>query len=35
VEIRHGSVSELPFSEGMFDLITAVENPLLVAQPAR
>ncbi len=26
VEIRHGSVSELPFSEGMFDLITAVET---------
>ena len=26
VEIRHGSVSELPFSEGMFDLVTAVET---------
>ena len=26
VEIREGSVSQLPFSEGMFDLITAVET---------
>jgi ubiquinone/menaquinone biosynthesis C-methylase UbiE len=26
VEIRHGSVSQLPFPEGMFDLITAVET---------
>jgi ubiquinone/menaquinone biosynthesis C-methylase UbiE len=26
VEIRHGSVSELPFSRGMFDLVTAVET---------
>lgn len=26
VEIRHGSVSQLPFSEGMFDLVTAVET---------
>jgi ubiquinone/menaquinone biosynthesis C-methylase UbiE len=26
VEIRHGSVSRLPFSEGMFDLVTAVET---------
>jgi ubiquinone/menaquinone biosynthesis C-methylase UbiE len=26
VEIRHGSVSQLPFSNDMFDLATAVEN---------
>jgi ubiquinone/menaquinone biosynthesis C-methylase UbiE len=26
VEVRHGSVSELPFSEGVFDLVTAVET---------
>jgi len=26
VEVRHGSVSELPFSDGMFDLVTAVET---------
>jgi len=26
VEIRQGSVSELPFSDGMFDLVTAVET---------
>ena len=26
VEARHGSVSELPFPDGMFDLITAVET---------
>lgn len=26
VEIREGSVSQLPFSEGMFDLVTAVET---------
>ena len=26
VEVRHGSVSELPFPDGMFDLITAVET---------
>jgi ubiquinone/menaquinone biosynthesis C-methylase UbiE len=26
VEVRHGSVSELPFSEGMFDVVTAVET---------
>lgn len=26
VEIRHGSVSQLPFPDGMFDLITAVET---------
>jgi cyclopropane fatty-acyl-phospholipid synthase-like methyltransferase len=26
VEVRHGSVSQLPFPEGMFDLITAVET---------
>ena len=26
VEIRHASVSELPFPDGMFDLITAVET---------
>jgi len=26
VEIRHGSVSELPFPAGMFDLVTAVET---------
>jgi len=26
VEIRHGSVSELPFSNAMFDLVTAVET---------
>jgi ubiquinone/menaquinone biosynthesis C-methylase UbiE len=35
VEIRHGSVSDLPFSDGMFDLITAVDShyywPYLVA----
>jgi ubiquinone/menaquinone biosynthesis C-methylase UbiE len=26
VEIRHGSVSQLPFAEDMFDLVTAVET---------
>jgi ubiquinone/menaquinone biosynthesis C-methylase UbiE/uncharacterized membrane protein YphA (DoxX/SURF4 family) len=26
VDIRHGSVSQLPFPDGMFDLITAVET---------
>jgi ubiquinone/menaquinone biosynthesis C-methylase UbiE len=26
VEIRHGSVLELPFPEGLFDLVTAVET---------
>jgi ubiquinone/menaquinone biosynthesis C-methylase UbiE len=26
VEIRHGSVSQLPFPGGMFDLVTAVET---------
>src|SRR5436190_22207768 len=26
VETRHGSVSQLPFPDGMFDLITAVET---------
>jgi ubiquinone/menaquinone biosynthesis C-methylase UbiE len=26
VEARHGSVSELPFSEGMFDVVTAIET---------
>jgi ubiquinone/menaquinone biosynthesis C-methylase UbiE len=26
VEVRHGSVSELPFPDAMFDLITAVET---------
>lgn len=26
VEIRHGSVSQLPFSDDMFDLVTAVET---------
>jgi ubiquinone/menaquinone biosynthesis C-methylase UbiE len=26
VEIRHGSVSHLPFSDSMFDLVTAVET---------
>ena len=26
VEIRHGSVSDLPFSDGMFDLVTAFET---------
>jgi ubiquinone/menaquinone biosynthesis C-methylase UbiE len=26
VEIRHGSVSQLPFQDGMFDLATAVET---------
>jgi ubiquinone/menaquinone biosynthesis C-methylase UbiE len=35
VEIRHGSVSDLPFSDGMFDLVTAVDShyywPHLVA----
>ncbi|HEX9222649.1 MAG TPA: class I SAM-dependent methyltransferase [Candidatus Acidoferrales bacterium] len=25
-EVRHGSVSQLPFPEGMFDLVTAVET---------
>jgi ubiquinone/menaquinone biosynthesis C-methylase UbiE len=26
VEVRHGSVSQLPFSDGMFDVVTAVET---------
>lgn len=26
VEVRHGSVSKLPFPDGMFDLVTAVET---------
>lgn len=26
IEIRHGSVSQLPFPDGMFDLVTAVET---------
>jgi ubiquinone/menaquinone biosynthesis C-methylase UbiE len=26
VQIRHGSVSQLPFPDGMFDLVTAVET---------
>lgn len=26
VEVRHGSVSEIPFPEAMFDLVTAVET---------
>jgi ubiquinone/menaquinone biosynthesis C-methylase UbiE len=26
VEVRHGSVSQLPFADGMFNLITAVET---------
>ena len=26
VEVQHGSVSQLPFQDGMFDLITAVET---------
>src|SRR5256885_11876107 len=26
VEIRHGSVSDLPFPDGMFDLVTALET---------
>jgi ubiquinone/menaquinone biosynthesis C-methylase UbiE len=26
VEVQHGSVSQLPFPEGMFDLVTAVET---------
>ena len=26
VEVRHGSVSRLPFSDGMFDLVTGVET---------
>jgi ubiquinone/menaquinone biosynthesis C-methylase UbiE len=26
VEVRHGSVSQLPFADGMFDLVTAVET---------
>src|SRR5260370_7479044 len=26
VEIRHGSISQLPFPDGMFDLVTAVET---------
>src|SRR5579859_3757904 len=26
VEVRHGSVSQLPFQSGMFDLVTAVET---------
>src|SRR5580704_7318364 len=25
-EVRHGSVSQLPFADGMFDLVTAVET---------
>jgi len=32
VEIRHGSVSQLPFPDGMLDLVTTVRNTLLVAQ---
>jgi ubiquinone/menaquinone biosynthesis C-methylase UbiE len=35
VEVQHGSVSQLPFPDGMFDLVTAVENTLLAAQLAR
>lgn len=26
IEVRHGSVSQLPFPDGMFDLVTAVET---------
>jgi ubiquinone/menaquinone biosynthesis C-methylase UbiE len=26
VEVRHGAVSQLPFRDGMFDLVTAVET---------
>jgi ubiquinone/menaquinone biosynthesis C-methylase UbiE len=26
VEVQHGSVSQLPFPDGMFDLVTAVET---------
>jgi ubiquinone/menaquinone biosynthesis C-methylase UbiE len=26
VEVRHGSVSQLPFSDGLFDLVTAIET---------
>lgn len=26
VEVQHGSVSQLPFPEGMFDLVTAIET---------
>lgn len=26
VEVRHGSVSQLPFPDGMFDIVTAVET---------
>jgi ubiquinone/menaquinone biosynthesis C-methylase UbiE len=26
VEVRHGSVSQLPFADGMFDLVTGVET---------
>jgi ubiquinone/menaquinone biosynthesis C-methylase UbiE len=26
VEVRHGSVSQLPFADGMFNLVTAVET---------
>ncbi|HXW91033.1 MAG TPA: class I SAM-dependent methyltransferase [Terriglobales bacterium] len=26
VDVRHGSVSQLPFQDGMFDLVTAVET---------
>lgn len=26
VEVRHGSVSQLPFADGLFDLVTAVET---------
>jgi ubiquinone/menaquinone biosynthesis C-methylase UbiE len=26
VEVRHGSVSELPFGDGMFDLVTGIET---------
>lgn len=26
VEVRHGTVSELPFTDGMFDVVTAVET---------
>src|SRR5436309_11142875 len=34
VEIVHGSVSHLPFSDGMFDLVTAVETHFWWPQPA-
>lgn len=33
VEVRHGSVSQLPFQDGMFDLVTAVETHFWWPEP--